>query len=48
MLKEHLGASLHADAAAAVDVIDEDEFAPVSMRFFKWRELARFGAEGFG
>jgi hypothetical protein len=33
--------SLHADAATAVRMIHEDEFATVGVRFFQWRELAR-------
>jgi hypothetical protein len=36
---------LHADAAAAVRMIHEDEFAAVGVRFFQRRELSRFGAE---
>jgi hypothetical protein len=43
--EKHAG-SLHADAAAAVRVIHEDDFATVGEGFFKRRELAYFGAEG--
>jgi hypothetical protein len=40
--------SLHADAATAVRMIHEDEFAAIGVRFFQRRELPGFGAEGFG
>ena len=36
---------LHADAAAAVGMIHEHEFAPVRVRLFQRRKLPRFGPE---
>ena len=36
---------LHADAAAAVRMIHEHEFAPVGVRLFQRRKLPRFGPE---
>jgi hypothetical protein len=40
--------ALHAKAAPAVRVIDEDEFAAKRERFFQGRKLPRLGAEDFG
>ena len=38
---------LHADAAATVGVIHEDEFAAVGVRFFQSGKLSCFGPERF-
>jgi hypothetical protein len=41
-----LARARYAEAAAPVGVVHKDEFAAVSVRFFKGGELPRFWAEG--
>ena len=46
-VSEILARTLHADAATAIGMIHEHQFAPIGERFFQRWKLPRLGAEGF-
>ena len=47
IIPKELSLPLHADAAAAIGMIHENQFAAIGVRLFERGEFFRFGAERF-